>query len=388
LSKRNTSRIKKEYAPAERAEFEEIKADAQLLSTSESLQHLTNAVPCIMMSLNKERQVVFKNRVLMQLLEADRDDLILGKRPGELFECIHSSETLGGCGTTRHCSKCGALEAILDSWATGKTIVNECRIITHNGKAYEFVVRATKYHYSDKDFLIFSLVDISDQKRKDALERTFFHDINNTLGVILGFSQLFERVEDPDKKMEFIKRIRFASEQLVREISSHAKLLQAEKDELGVSICKIESLDLVQDLKSRFQDNELWKDRIILLDSETESITFSSDYSLLSRVLENMVKNALEATTPEAKIRIVIRSNQKSITFKVNNPGTIPEDIQLQLFQRSFSTRGKGRGIGTYSMKLFGEKYLKGKVDFSSSPKNGTTFYISLPLVFPENSNL
>jgi signal transduction histidine kinase len=31
-------------------------------------------------------------------------------------------------------------------------------------------------------------------------------------------------------------------------------------------------------------------------------------------------------------------------------------------------------------MKYFGEKMLKGDVDFTSSPEEGTTFYISLPL--------
>jgi sensor histidine kinase regulating citrate/malate metabolism len=37
-----------------------------------------------------------------------------------------------------------------------------------------------------------------------------------------------------------------------------------------------------------------------------------------------------------------------------------------------------GRGIGTYSMKLFGEKYLKGKVWFTSSAENGTSFFFEL----------
>jgi signal transduction histidine kinase len=52
--------------------------------------------------------------------------------------------------------------------------------------------------------------------------------------------------------------------------------------------------------------------------------------------------------------------------------------IQLQIFQRFFSTKGPGRGLGTYSMKLFGERYLKGKVDFSSQAPQGTTFTVTL----------
>jgi sensor histidine kinase regulating citrate/malate metabolism len=60
----------------------------------------------------------------------------------------------------------------------------------------------------------------------------------------------------------------------------------------------------------------------------------------------------------------------------------MPKEVQLQLFQRSFSTKGRGRGIGTYSIKLLTEKYLRGKVDFISNEGTGTTFN----LYFPKNN--
>lgn len=53
--------------------------------------------------------------------------------------------------------------------------------------------------------------------------------------------------------------------------------------------------------------------------------------------------------------------------------------VQLQVFQRSFSTKGIGRGIGTYSIKLFAEKYLGGKVRFESREPTGTLFQVMLP---------
>ena len=52
-----------------------------------------------------------------------------------------------------------------------------------------------------------------------------------------------------------------------------------------------------------------------------------------------------------------------------------PVDAQLQIFQRSFSTKGSGRGVGTYSIKLLGEQYLRGRVGFTSSETDGTAFY-------------
>ena len=45
----------------------------------------------------------------------------------------------------------------------------------------------------------------------------------------------------------------------------------------------------------------------------------------------------------------------------------------------SVSGRMRERGgLGTYSMKLFGEKYLKGKVWFESSKEKGTIFFIEI----------
>jgi signal transduction histidine kinase len=51
-----------------------------------------------------------------------------------------------------------------------------------------------------------------------------------------------------------------------------------------------------------------------------------------------------------------------------------------QVFQRSFSTKGSNRGLGTYSMKLLGENYMGGKISFESIIGKGTTFYFDLPL--------
>lgn len=52
----------------------------------------------------------------------------------------------------------------------------------------------------------------------------------------------------------------------------------------------------------------------------------------------------------------------------------------LQIFQRSFSTKGGGRGIGTYSVKLLTENYLQGRVAFVSTAEAGTTFTATYPI--------
>lgn len=94
----------------------------------------------------------------------------------------------------------------------------------------------------------------------------------------------------------------------------------------------------------------------------------------------NLLKNALEASTTGETIDIGCSLSNQTIVFWVKNSGAMTESVKSQLFQRSFSTKGSGRGVGTYSVKLLTERYLGGKVDFQSSIQEGTIFYIYLPL--------
>lgn len=175
-----------------------------------------------------------------------------------------------------------------------------------------------------------------------------------------------------------------AGRKLAEEIASHRRLLQAENGELPVIISKIESLSLLGEVMELFSADKKWRDRNIVVGENSDGVEIATDQVLLRRVLENMVKNALEATSHGEEVCLACTRSNSSIVFSVHNPGYMPRSVQLQMFQRSFSIKGKGRGIGTYSMKLFGEQYLKGKVWFSTSEDKGTTFFISVPLFYED----
>ena len=93
-----------------------------------------------------------------------------------------------------------------------------------------------------------------------------------------------------------------------------------------------------------------------------------------------MIINALEASDEEGVVQVYIKHEDPVLAFYVQNSQVIPEDIGRRIFQRNFSTKVEsGRGIGTFSMKLFGEKFLGGQVSFTSSKEEGTIFRFSLP---------
>jgi signal transduction histidine kinase len=111
----------------------------------------------------------------------------------------------------------------------------------------------------------------------------------------------------------------------------------------------------------------------------------NTDIGILVRVITNMVKNALEAIARGGTVKLWAEDDESGCAFRVWNEGVIPDQIARQIFKRSFSTKqGRGRGLGTYSMKLLGEQHLGGKVSFTTSETEGTIFSITLPLASPQ----
>ncbi len=368
------------FAPAERADMESVFKDVDILDGSELAHHISNVIPFTVLILNDKRQIVYKSNKLMHLLgEADVDS-ILGKRPGEIFGCIHAHERPGGCGTTEFCRECGAVKVILESQKSNKIFQDECRINTKSGDAYDFRVWASKYDYKGKHFTVFSILDICDEKRRGALERTFFHDITNTVTSILNYTGLLKTSHKFEKFPQYAGVIQHACKRLMDEINSHRKLSAAENGELAIDVSVIHTMELIKGIVKTTSYNTGIQTGHILIDENAQDFSFDSDRSLIFRIIINMLKNAVEASIEHQKVVISCVKKEEQAIFSVHNAGYMKRSIQLQIFERSFSTKGSGRGIGTYSMKLFGEKYLKAKVWFESDKENGTTFYISIPL--------
>ena len=367
-----------EFAPAERSPQSEIKRQSGVVSES-SLVRLLDYIPDIVLVLNPERQVVFANKAAASLFNIDRVESAYGSRPGELLDCIHSHESEGGCGTTEFCRECGAARAMLSS-LRGEEDIQECRITQkESGDSLDLRVWAYPVTMEDKPFAVFVLTDIGNEKRKNVLERIFLHDIMNTVGNIHSFAEILKDAE-PAEIEEFRDIIHDLSLRLIDEINAHRELVAAENNDLTVHPETLDSMSLLNDVITRYSRTAAENECSLSVSPDAQKVEFTSDRVLLSRVLGNMVKNALEASTPGSDITLGCRRADNEIEFSVHNPGYIPRTVQLQIFQRSFSTKGSGRGLGTYGMRLLSERYLKGSISFISSEEEGTTFTARYPL--------
>ena len=370
------------HAPPERAGTDVIEAQVQEFRGDKIINTIGDALPNSLFILNTFRQIIYANNTLLEFLGITEWREVKGKRPGEIFGCIHASELPGGCGTTEFCRTCGAVNAILES-QNGKQSIQECRILSYDIGALDLRIWATPFLKEGDQFTIFAAADISSEKRREALERTFFHDILNTASGITGLSGVIRMEKNPLESKELLEMIHNSSKQLIEEIQSQRQLGQAESGQLEISKEQIGSSGILKEVRDLYTNHRVSDKKQLVIDdgpkgkSQDEPAVYS-DPVLLRRVLGNMAKNALEATGKGGTVTLSAVRSDGSVVFKVHNPTAMPRDVQLQLFQRSFSTKGNGRGIGSYSIKLLGENYLGGEVGFESSEEIGTVFFIKL----------
>lgn len=170
-------------------------------------------------------------------------------------------------------------------------------------------------------------------------------------------------------------------DRIVNEIKSYQQLVAAEKGELKVRPTRIWVQNLVATIHSLFLPIISKKElQLNVIFDTCQDASFSADETVLLRVIENMLKNAIEACSVGDLVTLEVTQKGEELEFSVKNPQVMPKVTRLQMFKRTFSTKGKGRGLGTYSIKMLTERYLNGRVTFASSNQSGTCFTISLPL--------
>lgn len=368
--------MKTYYAPAERSSEEEIKEKYEKLSSSAETVFYLNSAPEVYTILNENRQIVFANKAALDFLNVSEINNALGLRPGEAASCKHAFENEGGCGTSEFCRECGAVNSILTALG-GEQNDKECRIVTHNNDALDLRVFSTPLEFNNEKYVVFAAKDISSEKRKEVLERIFFHDILNTAGSLKSYSEMMTKFElDEEEEKEFKDTIHNLSIRLIDEIRAQRILTSAENNSLSVYKTEININEFISRIVKDFKRSFFAADKYIHEDISVVDNIIKIDETLLARVMINMLKNALEASIIGDIVTLGVHQNGNVYKFFVHNPAVMPSHIKHQIFQRSFSTKGMGRGIGTYSIKLLGEKYLEGKVDFESQIDKGTTFYL------------
>ena len=360
---------------------------AEMFAGLAPLREILDACVQVIVVLNEERRIVFFNRALLTITGVEEERALIGKRWGEAIQCAWAVES-AGCGKSEACRTCGAQRVIHDALggSYGQLEGRFIRTVDGASQWLDLSISISPVIVNQERFLICSVRDISDEKRKAVLERIFFHDVMNSACAVELLSDKLRPMVNGEAAV-FMAQIRACALQLIDEIESQQQLMSAEKDELAVRPVACSTLELMKRVVERHSLQATGSGRNLEISADSEDVAIYADDTILVRVLSNMVKNALEASERDETVRIGCRKSGTDVEFWTNNPREMSATVQLQVFQRSFSTKGAGRGLGTYSMRLLSERYLRGAITFRSSGAEGTTFTGRYPITWsPETS--
>ncbi len=365
------------FAPAERASKTQFLEDIHVLAENPIVDSILGSAGGLIAVLNEHRQILAINESLLNYMGIDNPQDVLQLRPGESLQCIHAHDMEGGCGTSMYCPTCGVAIAIMATLRKGKSEVMTCGVTaSRNGNNIELFFRASSslLILNGKRLVLLFLQDITKEHRYAALERVFFHDINNIITSLLGKCELLS-IKNGNKADPLVNGICKLAARLTQEVRIQQYLARSEQTGYKFDFEEVSSLQVCEELHQVFDHHPCARNKILTITEPSQPITLKTNLSLLLRVIGNMVLNAIEASATGEEVKVRIERDISRVVFSVWNTSFIPVEAQKRIFMRHFSTKQElGRGIGTYSMKLFGEEFLGGKVDFTSSKEDGTTF--------------
>jgi len=374
--------LKTFHATAQRLNMDTIKKQAQNFNSNEPYLKALDSMHIFILIVNSYRQIVYANKTYLKFLNIEDISDILGQRPGENISCVNAFKNEGGCGTSTACRDCSANNLLLKSININQELEEESSIIIkRNGfdTPLNLFEKIAPLEVNNEIFYLTSFIDAKDSVIRRSMERIFFHDVINTAGALKGLLNLL-KTEVPQIYQGEVAQVEGLFEGLIDEIQSQRQILAAENNELSIEMVKFNSKEVLITLKKLYYGYSNSINKTIKIDEDSISVILENDITLLKRVVGNMLKNALEATKDNGVVTIGCHKEPDNyIKYCVRNPCYISEEVQNSIFKRAFSTKGKERGLGTYSMKLLGERYLRGIVGFTSSKAEGTCFYIKIP---------
>ncbi len=209
------------------------------------------------------------------------------------------------------------------------------------------------------------------------------HEINNPLGIILGFAQGVVRRLEPGEPWEMplksIEREAIRCKNLVQDLLTFSRAGKNQEEEVDLNKAIEDELLLVS-AQAKVRNVELVKD----YGGELPKI--KANRQQIQQVIVNLCTNAIDSMPQGGTLTIRTREitvGQKDfIKIGIADTGEgIPEDIRPKIFEPFFSTKEVGRGTGL-GLSLVYEIVQKhdGQITVESQVGQGTVFHVLLPV--------
>ncbi len=200
------------------------------------------------------------------------------------------------------------------------------------------------------------------------------HDFNNLLTSIASLINLIELEQQNAESKETF--------QLLQETINRGKTITKELMEFSRNEPLRKELTNINNLIKQVIEQDFFKEHArIVLNSEEHIPNIFVDQTKIIRVIDNIIRNAIEVSGSNDIIEVRIKNDEPNVVIEIQDHGKgIPESLKANLFTPYFTTKSHGTGLGlatSYSIV----KNHGGSLSFESKEGLGTTFFIKLPKV-------
>jgi two-component system, sensor histidine kinase and response regulator len=222
------------------------------------------------------------------------------------------------------------------------------------------------------------------ERMRDGLVHTLVHDLRSPLASIIAFTQMLrERAASlPEGAMADLDECLGSARRMIGMVTA---VLDVNKlEQLAMTVhrgrCDLAAISrrVVTEMRS------LARDKQVVVDASSAEIPLDADAALLTRVVQNLLANALDFTPPSGSVRIDVGSDGGTVRFAITDEGPgVEDEIKARIFEKFGAV---GNHAGRYSAGL-GLTFCRMAVEAhggaigvnDNAGGSGTVFWFTLP---------
>lgn len=247
----------------------------------------------------------------------------------------------------------------------------------------DFAPISRSFRFSELENLHLAIDQMSGQlKNSEEMQQHFFqnvsHDLRTPLMSISGYAQGIETgiFADP---VPAAKTILEESTRLTELVNSLLTLSRLENTFAGHKLEKISIYDAAADCLDRIGMLAQEQQIRLIVDEPAQELTVLANEELLSKILDNLLSNALRYAKTCIHIGFSTDKDLLSLTVKDDGPGISQEDLPY-IFDRCYKGKGGNFGIGLTIAKTAAHS-MNGTLTAKNAPEGGAIFTLTLKAV-------
>ena len=315
---------------------------------------MLNRIACILQNIKKE--TIQREKYYELILDFVETGIVVLDDKGNVFQKNRKAMELLGMEVFTHVKQLGrvseSLRKVFEEILPGQKM--QVEYTNERGKMTPYF-RASSITIQDNPYRIIALNDIShelDDREIDSwirLTRVLTHEMMNSLTPVTSLSEMLLTLPGAQKDEELrqgLETIHTTGKGLVNFVMSYRKLTRLPSPEPTLFDVRPFLERMVQLAGHQHPDSSI---RIVLKEVQEDLMAYA-DENLLTQVMTNLLKNAVQAIgeAPDGEIRLrAYCDEQDMVRIEVSNNGPkIAPEIAEQMFVPFFTTKEEGSGIG------------------------------------------